>query len=230
MHLVNSTGNSPSPGRPTPGVVKQDKSSGGSVDTTKTRSDPQRVRMSSGERPIGAAKGKQSDTEAFCQPPPPPQGVGQTVPASLGVSACLFHFPLWLRKGFGRGVNARTHAFMAHPNCQGGVPLSPLAITGQPCPPPFLPVCRYYATVLEAESQGGEGCCSEAASDHSKDNGDWLPCRNRCDAQKRCPPSHTRPLLSGWLILYRRVGGWVGGSEAKKKFVYLKSTSKFGPL
>ena len=25
--------------------------------------------MSSGERPIGAAKGKQSDTEALCQPP-----------------------------------------------------------------------------------------------------------------------------------------------------------------
>ena len=63
----------PSPGRPTPGVVQQDKSSGGSVDTTKTRSDPQRVRMSSGERPIGAAKGKQSDTEALCQPPPPPE-------------------------------------------------------------------------------------------------------------------------------------------------------------
>ena len=29
--------------------------------------------MSSGERPIGAAKGKQSDTEALCQPPPPPE-------------------------------------------------------------------------------------------------------------------------------------------------------------
>ena len=27
--------------------------------------------MSSGERPIGAAKGKQTDTEALCQPPPP---------------------------------------------------------------------------------------------------------------------------------------------------------------
>ena len=27
--------------------------------------------MSSGERPIGAATGKQSDTEALCQPPPP---------------------------------------------------------------------------------------------------------------------------------------------------------------
>ena len=27
--------------------------------------------MSSGPRPIGAAKGKQSDTEALCHPPPP---------------------------------------------------------------------------------------------------------------------------------------------------------------
>ena len=71
MHLVTGTGNSPSPGQPTPGGVKQDKSSRGSVDTTKTRSGPQRVRMSSGERPIGAAKGKQSDTEALCHPPPP---------------------------------------------------------------------------------------------------------------------------------------------------------------
>ena len=60
----------PSPGQPTPGVVKQDKSSGGSVDTTKTRSGPRRVRMSGGEMPIGAAKGKQSDTEALCQTPP----------------------------------------------------------------------------------------------------------------------------------------------------------------
>ena len=61
----------PSPGRPTPGVVKQDKSSGGSADTTKTRSGPQRVRMCSGERPTGAAKGRQSDTVALCQPLPP---------------------------------------------------------------------------------------------------------------------------------------------------------------
>ena len=51
-------------------VVKQDKSSRGSVDTTKTRPDPRSVRMSSGERPIGAAKGKQPNTEALCQPPP----------------------------------------------------------------------------------------------------------------------------------------------------------------
>ena len=64
-------GQQPVSGTADPGVVKQDKSSRGSVDTTKTRSDPQRVRMSSGERPIGAAKGKQSDTKALCQPPPP---------------------------------------------------------------------------------------------------------------------------------------------------------------
>ena len=64
-------GQQPVSGTADPGVVKQDKSSRGSVDATKTRSAPQRVRMSSGDRPIGAAKGKQSDTEALCQPPPP---------------------------------------------------------------------------------------------------------------------------------------------------------------
>ena len=31
--------------------------------------------MSSGERPIGAAKGNQPNTEALCQPPPPPRNV-----------------------------------------------------------------------------------------------------------------------------------------------------------
>ena len=32
--------------------------------------------MCRGERPIGAANGKQSDTEALCQPPPPWGGWG----------------------------------------------------------------------------------------------------------------------------------------------------------
>ena len=63
-------GQQPVSGTANPGVVKQDKSSRGSVDTTKTRSGLQRVRMSSGERPMGAAKGKQSDTEALCQTSP----------------------------------------------------------------------------------------------------------------------------------------------------------------
>ena len=70
MHLVNGTGNSPSLRQATPGVVKQDKSSRGSVDTTKARSDPQTVRMCKGERPRGAAK-------ASCHPPPPPPGASE---------------------------------------------------------------------------------------------------------------------------------------------------------
>ena len=45
---VNGTGNSPSLGRPTPGVVKQDKSSGGSV----TR--PKHVRTHRGSENAGA--------------------------------------------------------------------------------------------------------------------------------------------------------------------------------
>ena len=87
MHLVNGTGNSPSPGQPTPGVVKQDKSSRGSVDTTKTRSDSQRVRMSSGERPMRTAKGKQPNTEALCQTPLPPTVYGHCNTAIPG-DAC----------------------------------------------------------------------------------------------------------------------------------------------
>ena len=60
-------GQQPAFGTADPEVVKQDKSSGGSVDTTKTRSGPRRVRMYNGERPIGAAKSKQM---ASCQNPP----------------------------------------------------------------------------------------------------------------------------------------------------------------
>ena len=74
VHLVNGTGSSLPLGQPTPGVVKQDKSSRGPVDTNKTRSDPQRVRMCKGEMPIGAAKGKATNTMASCQTLPPLQG------------------------------------------------------------------------------------------------------------------------------------------------------------
>ena len=64
-------GRQPVSGTADPGVVKQNKSSRASVDTTKTRSDPQRVRMCKGERPIGAAKGKL--TPWPCANPPPPR-------------------------------------------------------------------------------------------------------------------------------------------------------------
>ena len=82
-------GQQPVSGTADPGVVKQDKSSRGSIDTTKTRLSPQRVRMSSGERPIGAAKGKQSDAEALCQPPPPPP----TLPLGIKQHVCNYRCP-----------------------------------------------------------------------------------------------------------------------------------------
>ena len=63
-------GQQPVSGTTNPRVVKQDNSSRGSVDTTKTRSDPQRVGMYNGERSIGAAKGKQANTMSLCQTPP----------------------------------------------------------------------------------------------------------------------------------------------------------------
>ena len=46
-------------------VVKQDESSRGSLGTTRQRSDPPGVGMFSCERPVGAAKGKQTTTRAI---------------------------------------------------------------------------------------------------------------------------------------------------------------------
>ena len=63
-------GQRPISGIADPRVVTQDKSSRGSVDTTRPSSNPQRVGLFSGERPVGAAKGKQTTTMASCQPPP----------------------------------------------------------------------------------------------------------------------------------------------------------------
>ena len=54
--------------------------------------------MSSGERPIGAAKGKQSDTEALCQTPPP-------LPCLVFWQACLVIKMPWGRGNAGRGVD-----------------------------------------------------------------------------------------------------------------------------
>ena len=66
---TGSTAQATASGTADPGVVKQEKSSRGSVDTTKTRSDPQRVRMSSGERPIGAAKANNLIPRPCAKPP-----------------------------------------------------------------------------------------------------------------------------------------------------------------
>ena len=39
--------------------------------------------MSSDEKPIGAAKGKQPNAEALCYPPPPPAVVGSPPPPPM---------------------------------------------------------------------------------------------------------------------------------------------------
>ena len=70
LHPVNGTGNSPSLGRPTPGGVQQDKSSRGSVDTTQARSDPRRVGLCSGERPIAPPKANNQHHGLVPTPPP----------------------------------------------------------------------------------------------------------------------------------------------------------------
>ena len=68
--------------------------------------------MSSGERPIGTAKGKQPNTEALCQPPPPPpQAISppppllRTLPCSCcelvsGSEAWLCAWRLWTAPGY----------------------------------------------------------------------------------------------------------------------------------
>ena len=115
-------GQQPVSGTADPGVVKQDKSSRGSVDTTKTRSGPQRVRMSSGERPIGAAKGKQSDTEALCQTPLPSQRRSPTSVAGVGVPA----------GPAGRyGPPLRGVPLGGAPGCRAAAPATPAASWGK---------------------------------------------------------------------------------------------------
>ena len=88
MHVVvvgHAQAGNPARGRTPPPPPP---TSRGSVDTTKTRSGPQRVRMSSGERPIGA------DTIRYrgLVPPPPPSTPSHTpgVFSSRQVAGCSF--------------------------------------------------------------------------------------------------------------------------------------------
>jgi len=100
-----------------------------SVDTTKTRSDPQRVRMSSGERPIGAAKGKQPKTEALCQPRPP------LCQACLGREAATrlpLSFPQLPTAHGTKGLSTRSQGVQCSRREQGAKhPAAPLTF---PCP------------------------------------------------------------------------------------------------
>ena len=120
-------GQPPISGTADPRVVKLDKSSRGFIDTTKTDSGPQRVRMSSGERPIGTAKGIQPDTEALCQPANPstayPSPRSLIFPQTMRSHSCDFIF--WTTKNVGTKMTvARGHRAWTRPCLRrgGGVP------------------------------------------------------------------------------------------------------------
>ena len=68
MHLVNGTGNSPSLGRPTPGVVKQDTSSRGTVDTNDIGAKAWNVQW----REASRRRQRQTNQHHGLVPTPPP--------------------------------------------------------------------------------------------------------------------------------------------------------------
>ena len=144
----------PSPGRPTPGVVKQDKSSGGSVDTTKTRSDPQRVGMHNGERPMGAANDNQANHTASCHPPPPPSTALSTAPRETP--------PPPLRGRCRRQRAARPRALSQgtvrdEGRAPGHVPI-PQGIPDQTSPPPPPPRGQWAPPPTESHDYVLGGC------------------------------------------------------------------------
>ena len=88
MHPVNGTGNSPSPGQPTPGVVKQDKSSRGSVDNNQNTFGPTEGQN---EQWREANRRRQRQTIRYqglvpTPPPPPPRRISHLIPRSWHAS------------------------------------------------------------------------------------------------------------------------------------------------
>ena len=100
-------GHWPVSGTADPGVVKQDKSSRGSVDTTKTRLDPQRVRMSSGKR---RHQRQTIRYRGLVPPPPPPPSGAPPLP------------PVWVWNAHLRRRKDRHVAGSPAPECPGCAP------------------------------------------------------------------------------------------------------------
>ena len=145
---------------PSPGVIKQDKSSGGSGDTTKTRSGPQRVPMCGGERPIGAATGKQSQPPRPCaNPPPPPPRVDQHIPdrgpdtSSLRTPTvlCFFCFCQGARTAPGRGLQANLRRLLADRS-----PATP----PPPPPPPSVHTDAWHFVIRNPPPPPRRGGCA----------------------------------------------------------------------
>ena len=110
---------------------------------TKTRSGPRRVRMSSGERPIGTANGKQPNIEALCHPPPPPPGLRccrPPPPPTTPAPSCV-----WNEGDVSGGFGAMRHAIVDHydiaisPPLPPGLPLNAKTVRSSPPPSPTPP-------------------------------------------------------------------------------------------
>ena len=99
---------------------------------------------------------------------------------------------------------------------------------------------RGVDTVQFSASESGPVDLYELLKEADEANDEWMYALKNHNSTSWYFPLHTfggsawvgggrrlwiRSLLSVWMILYR--GGW---SEAKKKFVYVKLTSNFGPL
>ena len=110
--------------------------------------------MSSGERPIGTAKGKQPDIEALCQPRPPPDAptfvvMGQSVPRRFRrpVLLCSLHMSPASVIGQCHGRCIGFRGWYPRPPPQKPSPKAhdgrqdqvPIGVGGEPPPPPKPP-------------------------------------------------------------------------------------------
>ena len=131
--------------------------------TTNTHSDPQRVRMSSGEGPMGAAKGKQTSTMASCQPPPPPRSLDppprplkdwakfSSGPMKSFLYRLRRHFGLYHR--FSSGPSAPVKPQHHRRGGGGGLGRAlhpPNPTGGQPAPPPPHSACGGFPPQKDA--------------------------------------------------------------------------------
>ena len=174
--------------------------------------------MSSGERPIGAAKGKQSDTEALCHPPPPTRAAARqnNELRMVAMTICLCHGGIyelsircsWPTRG---GAPPQTlHTYVcAHPKAPPGRPHS--AVTAHAPPPwptggpggpslcllpPHVPLCPQPSDVLKRPyTVGGEGDLPFLPFQCWRLTAKILPWRLRC--QEDLSLKNFRPAFGG---------------------------------
>ena len=131
--------------------------------------------MCSGERPIGAAEGKQTNTMASCSPPPPPQLKACSPPVPNTSAGCLFYtsllhsaaclMPLPLYELHTVGTLSQTTKRWLRPNSLSNVDeLLPTRDEADRSPSPTPPKRRAHTTSPCSEDNGGMkgGACGPA--------------------------------------------------------------------